>query len=60
VEFLGDELEDLSRTIWNGLRETIRRGDREMIRRVRRAVEQCHEEVRNLITGGPALPDAPD
>lgn len=60
VEFLGEELEDLSRTIWNGLRETIRRDDREMIRRVRRAVEQCQEEIRTLIAGGSTNAEPPE
>jgi DNA-binding PadR family transcriptional regulator len=54
VSFLQDELDDLSRTIWSGLREAIGRGDQEMIRRVRRAVEQCQETIRGLITQGEA------
>jgi DNA-binding PadR family transcriptional regulator len=54
VGFLQDELDDLSRTVWSGLREAIWRGDQEEIRRVRRAVEQCQEEIRSLITQGEA------
>jgi DNA-binding PadR family transcriptional regulator len=60
VGFLQDELDDLSHTIWRGLREAIRRGDREMIRRARQAVEQCQEEVRSLIAGGPMVTEPPD
>jgi len=60
VGFLQDELDDLARTIWNGLHEAIGRGDRELLRRVRRAVEQCQEEVRSLIAGGPMVTEPPD
>jgi len=59
VGFLADELDDLARTVWNGLREAIYRGDREAIRRVRRAVEQCQEAVRDLITQSGAEPVTP-
>jgi DNA-binding PadR family transcriptional regulator len=60
VGFLQDELDDLSRTIWNGLHEAIASGDRELVRRVRRAVEQCQEEVRSLIASGPIVTEPPD
>jgi DNA-binding PadR family transcriptional regulator len=56
VTFLQDELEDLAHTVWSGLREAIHRGDQETIRRARRAVEQCQEEIRRLIAAGPAAP----
>ena len=49
VRFLDDALEDLSRTIQRGLREAIAGGDRNMVRRVRRVVEQCEEDVRAVI-----------
>jgi DNA-binding PadR family transcriptional regulator len=59
VGFLQEELEDLSRTVWGALREAIHRGDREAIRRVRRAVEQCQEAIRDLITQDEAQPVTP-
>lgn len=49
VGFLQEELENLSRTIWSGLRDAIGRGDRDMIRRVRQTVERCQNEVREVI-----------
>jgi DNA-binding PadR family transcriptional regulator len=51
VDFLEDALEDLTRTVWRGLREPIARGDRERIRRVRQSIERCREEVRGVIAG---------
>ena len=53
VGFLKDEMKDLFRTVWSGLREAIQSGDRELIKSVRRAVEQCQEEVRTLIAATP-------
>lgn len=51
LRFLEDELDQLSRTIWQGLRTAIQQGDQETIRRVRAAVEQCQNEVRGIISG---------
>ena len=51
VTFLEEELESLYRTIWGGLAGAIERGDQEMVRRVRQAVERCREDVRNVISG---------
>jgi DNA-binding PadR family transcriptional regulator len=51
VAFLEEELESLKRTIWGGLGDAIERGDQEMIRRVRQAVEGCRNDVRNVIKG---------
>jgi DNA-binding PadR family transcriptional regulator len=56
--FLQDELNDLTRTVWSGLRHAIRQGDDETVRRVRSAIERCKNEVRDLIAhsapgGGP-------
>ena len=51
VAFLEEELESLSRTIWGGLDEAIARGDQEMIRRVRQAVVQCRDNIRDVISG---------
>jgi DNA-binding PadR family transcriptional regulator len=58
VNFLQDELDDLSHTVWRGLRQAIRRGDAETIRRARQAVERCQEEIRRLIAEGTSAPEA--
>lgn len=50
VGFLQDQLDDLARTAWGGLREAIERGDQQVIRRVRQAVERCQNEIREIIT----------
>ena len=50
IGFLRDELYLLERTVWSVLRNAPSSDDREMIRRVRLAVEQCRNEVRRLIT----------
>jgi len=50
VGFLQDELDDLTRTAWGGLREAIERDDQQTIRQVRLAVERCQNEVREIIT----------
>ncbi|MCL5999106.1 MAG: PadR family transcriptional regulator [Chloroflexi bacterium] len=52
MSFLEEELESLNRTIWGGLDEAIERGDQEMIRRVRQAVERCRDDIRGIISGG--------
>jgi DNA-binding PadR family transcriptional regulator len=49
VGFLQDALDDLSRTVWNRLREALARGDEGTIRRVREAVEECENRVRAII-----------
>ena len=51
VGFLEDELDDLARTAWRGLREAIEREDQQTIRQVRLAVEHCQNEIREIITG---------
>lgn len=51
VAFLEEEMESLNRTIWGGLGDAIERGDQEMIRRVRQAIEGCRNDVRNVIQG---------
>jgi DNA-binding PadR family transcriptional regulator len=53
LNFLRDEVEELIRTLRGGLRGAVERDDQEPIRRVRRAVEQCKNEVRRIIAGGP-------
>ncbi|MBI2358875.1 MAG: helix-turn-helix transcriptional regulator, partial [Deltaproteobacteria bacterium] len=50
VGFLEDELDDLARTAWRGLREAIEREDQQTIRQVRLAVERCQNEIREIIT----------
>jgi DNA-binding PadR family transcriptional regulator len=60
VAFLHDALEDLSRTIWRGLREAIERGDLETLRCARRAVESCQEAIRALIVGASPAPGSDD
>jgi DNA-binding PadR family transcriptional regulator len=50
VGFLQDQLDDLARTAWGGLREAIEHADQQVIRRVRQAVERCQNEIREIIT----------
>jgi DNA-binding PadR family transcriptional regulator len=50
VGFLQDELDDLTRTAWSGLREAIERDDQQTIRQVRHAVERCQNEIREIIS----------
>ena len=59
VAFLQDALEDLSRTVWSGLREAIGRGDQETLRSARRAVEACQDAIRALIVDGSPASGAP-
>src|SRR5579872_1548659 len=56
VAFLKEDVEDLTRTIWRGLRMAIAKGDQGTIRSVRRVVQQCQEEIRSLI----AVDTSPD
>ena len=50
IDFLRDELSDLDRTVWRGLRSALEKDDTETIRRVRQAVEQCQNEIRSIFT----------
>lgn len=50
IGFLQDELDDLARTAWGGLREAMERDDQQTIREVRDAVERCQNEIREIIT----------
>ena len=50
VGFLQDEIDDLTRTAWSGLREAIERDDQQTIRQVRQAVERCQNEIREIIS----------
>ena len=49
IGFLREEMDDLGRTVWGGLRSLVDREDTETIRRVRQAVERCRSEVREII-----------
>lgn len=55
VSFLQDALDDLTRTIWSRLRETVARGEERTIRQVREAVERCQNEVRGIIAAEPSV-----
>ena len=50
LSFLHEELEGLNRTIRAGLHEAIASGDQEKIRSVRKAVENCQNEIRRIIS----------
>jgi DNA-binding PadR family transcriptional regulator len=52
VNFLRDELGDLTRTVGAGLRAALEGGDATSIRRMRLALERCQEEIRAIIAGG--------
>ena len=49
IGFLREELDDLGRTVWGGLRSLVDHADAETIRGVRQAVERCRSEVREII-----------
>jgi DNA-binding PadR family transcriptional regulator len=49
VAFLQEELEHLNRIVWGGLRSAIAQERQETIRRVRGAVEECQQRVREVI-----------
>lgn len=49
VTFLQDELDQLNRIVWNGLQAAIAQGQTESIRRVRSAIEECQNKVREVI-----------
>lgn len=49
VGFLRDDLDDLARTVWGGLRDALDRDDPETVRAVRQALARCREEVRAVI-----------
>ncbi len=49
VSFLRDALDDLSRTVWSSLRTAIAGDDTATIRAVRQAVEQCQNEIRDIV-----------
>ena len=50
VGFLRDELDELARTVWGGLRDVLDRDDPETVRTVRQALARCREEVRSILS----------
>ena len=50
INFLQDELEHLNRIVWSGLQTAIAQGQQETIRRVRSAVEECQNKIREVIS----------
>ena len=52
VRFLQEELEHLNRIVWSGLRPAIDQGRQDVVRRVRAAVEECQNKVREIIAAG--------
>jgi DNA-binding PadR family transcriptional regulator len=54
LEFLGEEMGDLMRTVWSRLRPGVGNADQETIRRIRQAVERCKNEVRSILAGAPS------
>ena len=49
--FVRDELESLTRTIWEGLRGPHPGGDRETARSIRAVLERCRNEIREILAG---------
>lgn len=47
--FLRDDLDDLARTVWGGLRDVAGRDDPETVRAIRGVLARCREEVRAVI-----------
>jgi DNA-binding PadR family transcriptional regulator len=49
VGFLRDELELLARTVWSGVQTLSQADDPETVRPLRKAIEECRNEIRTLI-----------
>ena len=60
VGFLRDELDELARTVWGGLRDTLARDDPEAVRAVRHALARCREEVRTILSRRASSEPRPD
>jgi DNA-binding PadR family transcriptional regulator len=58
VRFLRDDLDDLTRTVWSGLRDVAGRDDLETVRAVRGALARCREEVRAVIAAATTKTEA--
>lgn len=50
VDFLREEMNDLNRTVWNGLRSALLADNQPMILEMRLTLERCQNEVREIIT----------
>lgn len=50
IGFLKEEMEQLHRTVWGGLRGGLGQGDAGALRRIRQVVEGCRNEVRRILT----------
>ncbi len=59
IGFLREELDDLGRTVWNGLRGLADRDDAATVRLVRQAVERCRSEIRGIIARSASQPERP-
>jgi DNA-binding PadR family transcriptional regulator len=49
IDFVAEEMDALSRTVWGGLRNVVEQNDLETVRRVRQAIERCRGEIREII-----------
>lgn len=49
VRYLEEDLHAFNRSIWNGLNEALERGDTELLKRLRRSVQQWRDEARTMI-----------
>lgn len=58
--FLRDELDELARTVWGGLRDALDRDDPETVRAVRQALARCREEVRSILSSRASSGPRPD
>lgn len=54
IGFLREELDDLARTVWNGLRGLDAPA---LVRTIRQAVERCRSEIRGILAEGAARPE---
>jgi DNA-binding PadR family transcriptional regulator len=54
IGFLQDELDQLARTVWGGLRNAQVEDDHELIHRVSQTVQNCRNEVQTIIADSPS------
>lgn len=52
IGFVRDELDELTRTVWTGMRSVMRHGDYATVRDIRTTLEWCKNEVREIIARG--------
>ncbi len=60
VGFLQEELEQLNRTVWNGLKTVLGSNNPETVRSIRQAIERCQAEIRGIMVSAVASPEAPN